>query len=88
MLFKTAQTHFGNEVISALLLLPLRHATLAQAKTDVFFNGEPREERVALKHHATIGAWAINGLAIEHHDASTGLVESSHDAQQSRFATP
>ena len=33
-----------------------RHCVLAQAEADVLAHGEPRKQRVALEHHAAIGA--------------------------------
>ena len=60
MVFKAAQADFGDEVVAALFLRGLAHAALTQAETDILGNGQPRKQRVALKHHAAISARALD----------------------------
>ena len=86
MLLKAAQTHLGDEVGGALFLQGLGHAPLAQAEADVLLDGEPGEQRVALEHHAPVGARAFHRHAIQQHAAAGGVVQPRHDAQQRGFA--
>ena len=86
MVLEAAQAHLGNEELAALLLVGLAHAAFAQAEADVLRHREPGKERVALEHHAAVGARAIDALAVEQHLAGGRKVEPRDDAQQRRLA--
>ena len=57
-------------------------AALAQAEAHVVEHASAREERVALEHHAAVGARAFDAPAVEQHLAGGRLVEAGDDAQQ------
>ena len=67
-------------------LLGARQAALAQAEADVLEHRQPGEERVALEHHAAVGARAFDAPAVEQHLAGGRLVEPGDDAQQRALA--
>ena len=62
---EAAQADLGDEEIAALFLHRLANTALAQAEADVLLHREPREQRVALEHHAAVGAGADDGLAAQ-----------------------
>ena len=62
------------------------HAVHLRAEHHVLFHREPREQRVALKHHAAILAGAGDGLAVEQHLAAALSVEAGERADQRGFA--
>ena len=86
MLLKAAQAHFADEVVAAVFLLCKAHAALTQAETDVLLDRQPGKQRVALEHHAAVGAGAFDRLAVEHDLPGGRKVQPGHDAQQRRFA--
>ena len=79
---EAAQADLGDEEIAALLLLGRVHAALAQAEADVLRDRQPRKQRVALKHHAAIGAGPFHRRAVEQHASRRGRVQAGDDAQQ------
>ena len=57
-------------------LLLAWQVTLAQAEADVVTHREPGEQRVALKHHAAVGAGAVTiAFAVEQHLAARLFIE-------------
>jgi hypothetical protein len=63
-----------------------RHAALARAELDVLHHRQPGKQRVALEHHAAVGAGAGDGPAVEGHGAGGRPVEAGDDAQQRGLA--
>ena len=60
-----------------------------QAEGDVLGDGEMREQRVVLEHHADVAAMRRLGgdvLAVEPHAAAVGFQEAGDDAQQGGLA--
>jgi hypothetical protein len=57
-----------------------------QAEHHVLLHGEPRKQRVALKHHPAIGARPLHRLAVEQHLTARLRVEPGQDADQRRLA--
>ena len=61
-------------------------AALAQAEAHVVEHRQPREQRVALEHHAAVGAGRLDAPAVEQHLAGGRPVEAGDDAQQRALA--
>ncbi len=66
--------------------LGLRCAALAQPEGDVLPHGQPRKQRVGLKHHATIGAWAGDFAPVECDPSAGRPIEAGDDPEQRRLA--
>ena len=72
--------------IGDLAAIRLGNPALAQAERDVFAHGEPWEQRVRLKHHAAIRAWARDFVAVQDDAAAGRPVEPGDDPQQRGFS--
>ncbi len=59
-----------------------------RAEHHVLLHREPGEERVALEHHAAIGAGTEHRLPVELHLAARRVVEPRQDADQRGLAAP
>ena len=86
VLVEALQAHLGQEAVRDLQLLRARQAALAQAEADVVQHRQPGEQRVALEHHAAVGAGAVDALAVEQHLAGGRVVQPGDDAQQRALA--
>ena len=86
MILETAQPDLGDEAVADLVLLRKLHALLAQAETDVLADVEPGEERVALEHHAAVGAGAHDPGAVEPDLAGRRRLEPGDQPQQGGLA--
>jgi hypothetical protein len=67
-------------------LLRPRQAALAQAEAHVVQHRQPGEQRVALEHHAAVGARAVDAAAVELHLA--GRLRSSPATMRSSVLLP
>jgi len=59
-----------------------------QAEHHILLDGEPREQRVSLKHHAPVRARAGDRLAVEQQFAAGVLLQPGKDADQRAFPAP
>src|SRR5215813_7885755 len=75
-----------DEPIGNLAALHLGNPALAQAKRDVFAHGQPWEQRVRLKHHASIRARSRHLKTVPDDAATRRPIEPSDDAQQRGFS--
>ena len=80
------QPHLADPVPRDRRLLGDRQALLAQPEAHVLLDGEPREQRVALEHHAAVRAGARHLGAVEQHAALGRPVESRDEPQQRGLA--
>src|SRR5215471_8325051 len=87
MAFEARETDTNAPFLGGLTSLYFRHAPLAQTEGNVVDDGQPWEQGVGLEHHAAIGAWSGDGLAVEQNATIAGAVEAGNDPQQGRFAT-
>ena len=76
--------HF-DEFIDAVLFL-LVDAAGTQAERDIVIDGQPREQRVLLKHEAAVRAGGGDGRAVERQLALVHLDEAGDQTQERRFA--
>ncbi len=83
---KALEPDLGQEAVRDVELLLARHAAFAQTEAHVVQHREPGEQRVALEHHAAVGARAADALAVEQHLAGGLMVQPRHDAQQRALA--
>src|SRR5689334_12922533 len=65
MAFEAREADTDAPFLSDLPSLYLRHAALAQAEGNVVDHRQPWEQGVRLEHHAAIGPWSGDGLAVE-----------------------
>src|SRR6266403_2754975 len=72
--------------IGDLAAIRFRNPPLAQAECDVFAHGQPREQRVRLKHHAAIRARFRYLLPVENDATARRSVEPGDDAEQRGFS--
>src|SRR5882724_8397796 len=75
-----------DESIGDLAAIRLRYPALAQAERDVFAHGQPREQRVRLKHHAAIRAGSRDLLPVQNDAAACRPVKACDDPEQRRFS--
>ena len=83
---ETRQADFIDVVIDDLLALRRRHAATLEAELDVLPHGQPREQRVALEHHAAIRAGALHLLTADVDLSFRGLIQAGREVQQTRLA--
>ena len=86
MVLEAAQAHLVDECSCGFELYSAWQAALSQAKTNIFLHGQPGKQGVALEHHATVGAWALDGSAVKQHLAAGLGVQAGNNAQQSALA--
>ena len=86
VVLEAVEADLRDEGAGEFLLLRERHAFFSQAEADVLQNREPREERVALEHHAAVGTGAAHRLAVERDAAGRGRVQARDHAQQGALA--
>ncbi|MCY1403393.1 hypothetical protein D9M71_185730 [compost metagenome] len=82
---KAAQAHFIDVVVDNILALRRRHAAPLEAELDVLPHGQPREQRVALEHHAAIRAGAFHLLAADVDLPRRRFRQAGGEVQQTRF---
>ncbi|MNQ66294.1 hypothetical protein D3C85_807840 [compost metagenome] len=83
---KAAQAHFVHVVIDDVLALRRRHATPLEAELDVLPHRQPREQRVALEHHAAVRAGAFDLLAANVNLTRGRFGQAGGEIQQARLA--
>ncbi|MNZ94607.1 hypothetical protein D3C78_1137200 [compost metagenome] len=83
---KAAQAHFVDVVIDDVLALRRRHAAPLEAELDVLAHRQPREQRVALEHHAAIRTGAFHLLAADVNLARGRFGQAGGEVQQARLA--
>ncbi|MNI70606.1 hypothetical protein D3C73_1264280 [compost metagenome] len=83
---KAAQAHFVHVVIDDVLALRRRHATPLEAELDVLAHRQPREQRVALEHHAAVRAGAFDLLAANVNLTRGRFGQAGGEIQQARLA--
>src|SRR5712691_4902071 len=75
-----------DESIGDLAAIRFGNPPLAQAERDVFAYGQPREQRVRLKHHAAIRARFRYLLPVENDAAARRPVKPGDDTEQRGFS--
>src|SRR5579883_1869910 len=58
-----------------------------QTEHHVLLDRQPREQRIALEHHATIAAWLGDRLALQEDIARVLLLEPGEDTDEGGLAT-
>ena len=75
-----------DEPIGDLAAIRLGNPALAQTEGDVFAHGQPREQRVGLKHHAAIRTRSGDLVPVEDDAAAGRPVKPGDDAEQRGFS--
>src|SRR5882672_5473815 len=73
--------------IGDLAAIRFRNPPLAHAERDVFAHGQPREQRVRLKHHAAIRTGSRDLVPVQNDAAAGRPVKPGDDPEQCGFST-
>src|SRR5262249_23345935 len=57
-----------------------------KAELDIAQNAEPRKQRIILKYHSALFAWAVDRHSIETANPAARFLEACDDVEQARFA--
>ena len=85
---KAVELHFLDPGAHYRVALSAVEHTMAQAERDVGAHRQPREQRVFLEHHSTVGARLVYQTPIDQHLPRIGANEPGDRAQHGGLAAP